>query len=229
MFQVLETWQCSVSIQETPGPTNRLLWPCASKRHGLPCGCAPGDIGNTVPGWEIHPCEVATNSPWNETFDGYIHKICMINHIYLEPVCSLFWGFNPPKGGLFQSKQGSFGFQVYNFYIRHRNQSLINKSPEGVWKTWEYKLGSSVYQSPLNWAKRWVVKRIGLQKANNLTKKKTAPLLNQVVLKFPCKISHIFWQWMFNPFCWCFSMWFLPRNLRVRTVNSDMAVDRKQS
>ena len=31
---------------------------------------------------------------------------------YLEPVCPLFWGFNPPKQGLFQSKQGSFGFQV---------------------------------------------------------------------------------------------------------------------
>ena len=33
-------------------------------------------------------------------------------HIYLEPVCPLFWGFNPPKEGLFQSKHGSFGFQV---------------------------------------------------------------------------------------------------------------------
>ena len=32
---------------------------------------------------------------------------------YLEPVCPLFWGFNPPKQGPFQSKQGSFGFQVY--------------------------------------------------------------------------------------------------------------------
>ena len=37
--------------------------------------------------------------------------------IYLEPVCPLFWGFNPPKEGLFQSKQGSFGFQVYIYYI----------------------------------------------------------------------------------------------------------------
>ena len=34
--------------------------------------------------------------------------------INLEPVCPLFWGFNPPKEGFFQSKQGSFGFQVYN-------------------------------------------------------------------------------------------------------------------
>ena len=32
---------------------------------------------------------------------------------YLEPVCPLFWGLNPPKHRLFQSHQGSFGFQVY--------------------------------------------------------------------------------------------------------------------
>ena len=31
---------------------------------------------------------------------------------YLEPVCPLFWWLNPTKQGLFQSKQGSFGFQV---------------------------------------------------------------------------------------------------------------------
>ena len=36
----------------------------------------------------------------------YIH-IC----IYLEPICPLFLGLNPSKEGLFQSKQGSFGFQ----------------------------------------------------------------------------------------------------------------------
>ena len=32
--------------------------------------------------------------------DLYIYRI------YLEPVCPLFWGLNPPKEGLFQSKQG---------------------------------------------------------------------------------------------------------------------------
>ena len=36
--------------------------------------------------------------------------------IYLEPVCPLFWWLNPPKTGLLQSKQGSFGFQVYNIH-----------------------------------------------------------------------------------------------------------------
>ena len=37
-----------------------------------------------------------------------------MNYIYLEPVCPLFWGFNPPKQGLCQSKHfAPFGFQVY--------------------------------------------------------------------------------------------------------------------
>ena len=34
-------------------------------------------------------------------------------YIYLEPVCPLCWGLNPPKQGPVQAKQGSFGFQVY--------------------------------------------------------------------------------------------------------------------
>ena len=41
--------------------------------------------------------------------------------IYLEPICPLFWGFNPPKQGLFQSKQGSFGFQVFNVSRQHHD------------------------------------------------------------------------------------------------------------
>ena len=35
--------------------------------------------------------------------------------VYLEPVCPLFCWLKPAKQGLFQSKQGSFGFQVHNF------------------------------------------------------------------------------------------------------------------
>ena len=35
---------------------------------------------------------------------------------WLQP---LFWGFNPPNEGLFQSKQGSFGFQVYIYILAH--------------------------------------------------------------------------------------------------------------
>ena len=42
-------------------------------------------------------------------------KIYIHIYIYLEPV----WGLNPPKEGLFQSKQGSFGFQVY-IYIHKK-------------------------------------------------------------------------------------------------------------
>ena len=42
-----------------------------------------------------------------------IYYISIYIYVYLEPVCPIFWGFNPPKQGLFQSKQGSFGFQVY--------------------------------------------------------------------------------------------------------------------
>ena len=39
---------------------------------------------------------------------------------YLEPVCPLFLAFRNPKQGLFQSKQGSFGFQVYiQIYIHN--------------------------------------------------------------------------------------------------------------
>ena len=46
--------------------------------------------------------------------------IYIYTYVYLEPVCPLFWGFNPPKEGLFQSKQGSFGFQVFkNMYDKY--------------------------------------------------------------------------------------------------------------
>ena len=34
--------------------------------------------------------------------------------IYLEPICPLFWGLDPQKRGLSQSKQGSCGFQEKN-------------------------------------------------------------------------------------------------------------------
>ena len=54
-------------------------------------------------------------------------KIC----IYLEPMCPLFWWLNAPKQGLFQSKQGSFEFQVY-IYITCFTQRL----PETDVLTW---------------------------------------------------------------------------------------------
>ena len=50
-------------------------------------------------------------------------------YIYLEPICPLFLGFNPPKEGPFQSKQGSFGLQVY-IYIYGCFQKLVVKHPK---------------------------------------------------------------------------------------------------
>ena len=53
----------------------------------------------------------------------YLHlssKSTKCGEIYLHIVpgtCLSSWGLNPPKQGLFQSKQGSFGFQVYIMYI----------------------------------------------------------------------------------------------------------------
>ncbi len=43
----------------------------------------------------------------------YIATSIVTYYIYLEPKWPLFLKVNPPKQGLFQSKQGSFGFQVY--------------------------------------------------------------------------------------------------------------------
>ena len=45
----------------------------------------------------------------------YMWMISMVNvgiFFFLEPVCPLFLVLNPPKEGPFDSKQGSFGFQV---------------------------------------------------------------------------------------------------------------------
>ena len=45
-----------------------------------------------------------------------IYLYMYIRYIYQELVCSLFLKVHPPKQGPFQSKQGSFGFQVYTLY-----------------------------------------------------------------------------------------------------------------
>ena len=46
--------------------------------------------------------------------------VCIYIYIHLEPICPLFLGLNPSKEGLFKSKQGSFGFQVYIYiYYTH--------------------------------------------------------------------------------------------------------------
>ena len=56
-------------------------------------------------------------------------KIC----IYLEPQWLLFLKVNPSKQGLFQSKQGSFGFQVYKYNMMSSNKKQ--------WKGWPSRVG----------------------------------------------------------------------------------------
>ena len=54
---------------------------------------------------------VATAQP-----SSIVGILCSEQFVYIEPVCPPFWWLNPPKHGLFQSKQGPFRFQV-NIYI----------------------------------------------------------------------------------------------------------------
>ena len=50
--------------------------------------------------------------------------------IYLEPKWPLFLKVNPPKQGLFQSKQGSFGFQVYYISPTQRMHYHFREIPQ---------------------------------------------------------------------------------------------------
>ena len=53
----------------------------------------------------------------SNSLDFLFIRICVcicLRHLYLEPVCPLFWWLNPPKQGLFQSKQGHLGFICMN-------------------------------------------------------------------------------------------------------------------
>ena len=55
---------------------------------------------------------------------------CMYIYIYLEPVCPLFLGLNPPNEGPFHSKQGSVGFQVYIIiYIYKKPKRKFDEAP----------------------------------------------------------------------------------------------------
>ena len=47
---------------------------------------------------------------------AYLLTYLLTYFLYLQPVCPLFWGLNPPKQGPFQTKQGSFGFQVLTLF-----------------------------------------------------------------------------------------------------------------
>jgi len=72
-----------------------------------------------TPGWTFSRCNVfglrvgATGNPVGKSRCIYFINV----DIYLEPVCPLFRGLDPPKEGPFQSKQGLFGFQVYTIYM----------------------------------------------------------------------------------------------------------------
>ena len=51
--------------------------------------------------------------PSKETISSFHVRCKETTCTYLEPVCPMFLGFNPLKKGPFQSKQWTFGFQVY--------------------------------------------------------------------------------------------------------------------
>ena len=61
-----------------------------------------------------------TNGEFSEQMERWKSYVYIYIYTYLEPVCSLFWWLNPSKQGLFQSKQGSFGFQVIWVPIKTR-------------------------------------------------------------------------------------------------------------
>ena len=66
----------------------------------------------------FHQAKVGLCPGTNQLYEdvSYLNKYIYIYKYYMEPACPLFLGFNPPKEGLFQSKQGSFGFQVYRIH-----------------------------------------------------------------------------------------------------------------
>ena len=75
-------------------------------------------------------------------------------YVYLEPKWFLFFKVNPPKQGLFQSKQGSFGFQVYISYIPSKDSWEDDfpfpwvgyvSSPKGI----------AIFRVPNNWYSGW--------------------------------------------------------------------------
>ena len=72
--------------------------------------CQPADFQNAAKGHEAIK-SLKNLQKWGHEKESKILEPKELS-IYLEPICPLFLGFNPPKQGPFQSKQGSFGFQV---------------------------------------------------------------------------------------------------------------------
>ena len=66
-------------------------------------------------------CHASDRTRMISSYHGHKSLILAIHintYNYLEPVCPLFWGLNPPKEGPFHSKSGSLGFQVYIYIIQ---------------------------------------------------------------------------------------------------------------
>ena len=97
-------------------------------------------------------------------------------YIYLEPVCPLFWGLNPPKQGLFQAKQGIFGFQVYihDDWWWQLKYFLFSSRTLGRWSNltlyiYIYNIFQMGLKPPIRW---WSVQNSG-EKQLQLAKKNT--------------------------------------------------------
>ena len=61
-------------------------------------------------------------------------------YIYLEPVCPLFWGLNPPKQGLFKQNKGHLGSRYiyiweYMVFTRVSWEYMVSNPPMPTWQT----------------------------------------------------------------------------------------------
>ena len=66
---------------------------------------------NLASGQHCGKLSVQYNVMWNTEYNIYINRYIYI-YTYLEPQWPLLLEVNPPKQGLLEPKQGSFGFQV---------------------------------------------------------------------------------------------------------------------
>ena len=67
---------------------------------------------------------------------NWCELMCIINcaYIYLEPTWPVFLKVNPTKQGLFQAKQGSFGFQLYIY--RYIYYLFLNHTYSYIYNFW---------------------------------------------------------------------------------------------
>jgi len=91
--------------------------------------------------------------------------------------CPLFWGFNPPKQCLFESKQGSFGFKV--------NINLVNLSTVLYVK---YRIELKLIQDPLTASRKMAEEYHHFEQSTNPTALANLPRLQtkQLIVKNLC-------------------------------------------